>query len=168
MRYVVTGLGRSGTSMLMHCLHLGGMECVFDPDYWPYDRKFNPDGFYELQGDVNLDDPFYDGKVVKRGIRNVLCNYPLTAILAIRDQAAVLDSRRRIGISTDGLEDKIEFGVWNARAYAELIAQKYTVIVAHYETLIKNPLNSFVALRDTFGLPIDPEAASKGIRVPVA
>ena len=165
MRYVVTGLGRSGTSMMMHCLHLGGMECVFDPDYWPYDRQFNPDGYYEVQGDVNLDDPFYDNKVVKRGIRNVLCSHPLTAILMLRNQQAVLDSRKRIGITTDGLDNPLRFGECNARAYAELILQKYTVVCGHYETIVANPLASFQALKEKFGLPIDPEAAASGVRL---
>lgn len=165
MRYVVTGLGRSGTSMMMHCLHLGGMSVVYDPDYLPYSIEFNPDGYYEVPGHIDLDDPVYDNRVIKRGIKDVVCSHPLTAILMLRDQQAVLNSRKRIGITTDGLDNPLRFGEWNARAYAELTLKGFTVICGHYETIVANPLASFHALKEKFGLPIDPAAAASGVRL---
>lgn len=46
--YIVSGLERSGTSMLMQMLHSGGIPTTFD-DSRPADEA-NPKGYYELAG----------------------------------------------------------------------------------------------------------------------
>lgn len=44
---VVTGLPRSGTSLMMRMLEAGGVDCLYD-DHVPAD-EYNPHGYYEHQ-----------------------------------------------------------------------------------------------------------------------
>ena len=48
INYIVSGLERSGTSMLMQILNAGGLPCAFDDSRRPDDN--NPKGYYELEG----------------------------------------------------------------------------------------------------------------------
>lgn len=48
INYIVSGLERSGTSMLMQILHAGGLPCAFDESRRPDDN--NPKGYFELEG----------------------------------------------------------------------------------------------------------------------
>ena len=69
--YIVSGLERSGTSMLMQILDAGGLECIFDESREPDEN--NPKGYFELeggkiinkliQGEFRFDK--YKGKVIK-------------------------------------------------------------------------------------------------------
>jgi hypothetical protein len=54
INYIVSGLERSGTSMLMQILHAGGIPVAFD-DSRPPDEN-NPRGYFELEG----------GKIINR------------------------------------------------------------------------------------------------------
>jgi len=47
INYIVSGLERSGTSMLMQILHAGGVETSFDNSRPP--DQSNPKGYYELE-----------------------------------------------------------------------------------------------------------------------
>ena len=47
--YIVSGLERSGTSMLMQILHAGGVPIAFDSSTRPPDYN-NPKGYFELEG----------------------------------------------------------------------------------------------------------------------
>ena len=47
--YIVSGLERSGTSLLMQMLQAGGIPAAFDPSSRPPDEN-NPRGYYELEG----------------------------------------------------------------------------------------------------------------------
>jgi len=47
--YIVSGLERSGTSMIMQILVAGGVPTAFDTDSRPPDDN-NPKGYYELEG----------------------------------------------------------------------------------------------------------------------
>ncbi len=53
--YVVSGLERSGTSLIMQLLHAGGVPCSFDTSSRPPDDN-NPRGYFELEG----------GKIISR------------------------------------------------------------------------------------------------------
>lgn len=53
--YIVSGLERSGTSLLMQLLRAGGAPCAFDTASRPPDDN-NPRGYFELEG----------GKVISR------------------------------------------------------------------------------------------------------
>jgi len=49
INYIVSGLERSGTSMLMQILHAGGAPMAYDHDSRPPDDN-NPKGYFELEG----------------------------------------------------------------------------------------------------------------------
>ncbi len=79
--YIVVGVPRSGTSMLMRCLEAGGLPCVYDPaedaqrnrdsaipGYAP-----NPHGFYEVSNLHALDWPLARGRAVKVLNANIRC-----------------------------------------------------------------------------------------------
>jgi hypothetical protein len=53
--YIVSGLERSGTSLLMQILEAGGVPCAFDAASRPPDEN-NPRGYFELEG----------GKIISR------------------------------------------------------------------------------------------------------
>ena len=55
VNYFVSGLERSGTSMLMQILHAGGLPMAFDHTSRPPDDD-NPKGYFELEG----------GKIISR------------------------------------------------------------------------------------------------------
>jgi hypothetical protein len=48
INYIVSGLERSGTSMMMQILHAGGLTIAFDNLRLPDEN--NPKGYYELEG----------------------------------------------------------------------------------------------------------------------
>ena len=56
--YIVSGLERSGTSMLMQILYKGGADTSFDDDRKPDEN--NPQGYYELE----------NGKIINRLIKH--------------------------------------------------------------------------------------------------
>lgn len=64
--YIVSGLPRSGTSMMMLMLKEGGMEIVYDDTLVP--DETNPNGFFELRNIRNNFSKVKDGQGVK-----VLC-----------------------------------------------------------------------------------------------
>ena len=55
INYIVSGLERSGTSLIMQLLRAGGVPCAFDTASRPPDDN-NPRGYFELEG----------GKVISR------------------------------------------------------------------------------------------------------
>lgn len=55
INYIVSGLERSGTSLLMQILHAGGVPASYDHDSRPPDVN-NPKGYWELEG----------GKIINR------------------------------------------------------------------------------------------------------
>lgn len=55
INYIVSGLERSGTSMLMQILNAGGLPVAFDTESRPPDEN-NPKGYFELEG----------GKIINR------------------------------------------------------------------------------------------------------
>jgi len=65
--YIVSGLERSGTSLIMQILHAGGAPTAFDSRSRPPDEN-NPKGYYELEG----------GKIINRLMEG---NFPLEKYL---------------------------------------------------------------------------------------
>jgi hypothetical protein len=55
VNYIVSGLERSGTSLIMQMLRAGGVPCAFDTASRPPDDN-NPRGYFELEG----------GKIISR------------------------------------------------------------------------------------------------------
>jgi len=107
--YIVSGLERSGTSMLMQILHAGGVPISFDKSR-PSDES-NPKGYYELEGGkiINslMDGIFpldsYNGQFIKitaYGLKFLPPrNYRI--IYSERDLEEILDSMEKMANITD-------------------------------------------------------------------
>ena len=100
---VVSGLPRSGTSMLMHLLQAGGIAAVTDHARTP--DVDNPKGYYEFervkrlpQGDVGwLDDaPGKSVKVISALLIHLPPSHAYRVIFMHRRIAEVLDSQRKM------------------------------------------------------------------------
>ncbi|KKK54254.1 hypothetical protein LCGC14_3086580, partial [marine sediment metagenome] len=73
--YLVTGMVRSGTSMMMKCLDYGGMDTVWSPETEAKFQVLFPNKnpcFYERDPDVPLEYEDVIGKVFKCHARDIL------------------------------------------------------------------------------------------------
>ena len=122
VNYIVSGIERSGTSMMMQLLHKGGAAVAFDKsraaDY------HNPKGYYELEGGkiirklMDKSFPFekYDEKIVKitaYGLK-FLPKGRYKIIYMIRDLDEVMDSMEKMSGPVNREEEKPLFEKLNA------------------------------------------------------
>jgi hypothetical protein len=114
---VVSGIPRSGTSMVMQMLYAGGISIA--TDHVRKADKDNPKGYYELESVKNLEKYMdkswlneYKGKAVKI-VSLLLPALPLTynynVIFILRDLDEVLRSQKKMltnrGLKSDNLND---------------------------------------------------------------
>lgn len=154
--YIVSGLERSGTSMLMQILHAGGVPCAFDHDSRPPDDN-NPKGYYELAGGKIINSlmegtfPFADHrgqfiKVTAYGLKFLPPgNYKI--IYSQRNIEEILDSMEKMAKIEDKnrketkdiflrLNDLI-IEIINSREDIDVLYVSYNDILAHPEENIK-------------------------------
>ncbi len=171
--YVVSGFPRSGTSMLMRCLEVGGIECVYDTqgdanrnrntliaDYVP-----NPNGFYE---DAPLSRPDWSefrGKAVKVVMDNLSLIPPGTycRVAYMRRNPAEI-RRSYYGILSGPHSDSVyRFldGYWDkVRADENLLrADGHDVTTLDYAEVVANPTNELRRL----GWPFNVEGAAAAV-----
>lgn len=102
--YVVSGLPRSGTSMMMLMLKKGGIEPFYDEDIKP--NEANPNGFYETKKISSFYNNTYkewmneiDGKsikVVSGLLKNIPLEYNYKVIFMNREIHEVVNSRKKL------------------------------------------------------------------------
>jgi len=112
---IVSGLPRSGTSMMMRMLDVGGMEVLIDRI-----RKAdqdNPRGYYEFERVKQIEHdkswlPDAEGKVVKiisQLLRHLPSDYQYKVVFMRRDMEEILASQRQMllrrGEKTDRISD---------------------------------------------------------------
>ena len=117
INYIVSGLERSGTSLMMQMLEQGGLPTAFDESR-PAD-KHNPRGYFELAGGkiINqLIDGIFDMQVYKGQVIKVTAyglKYLPTArykvMYMMRDINEVLQSMQKMGAEMDTGKDKLLF-----------------------------------------------------------
>lgn len=147
--YIVSGLERSGTSLIMQLLRAGGVPCAFDPASRPADDN-NPRGYFELEGGKVIsrlrDGVFplaeYRGRFIKITAYGMKFLPPGTyrVIYTERNIEEVLDSMEKMAKirDTDREGTKAAFVKLNemikaqlaGRADAELLLVNYNAIVA--------------------------------------
>jgi len=151
---VVSGLPRSGTSMMMKMLEAGGMPIMTD-NVRPADEN-NPKGYYEFErvkklkdGDVAWVESAH-GKVIKV-ISALLKHLPLDfhykIIFMRRDMDEILASQKKMlevmGQSNNGVTDEQLASIYQkhlAKIEAWLARQtNLDVIYINYNTLLKDP-----------------------------
>lgn len=167
---VVSGLPRSGTSMMMKMLEAGGQPILTD-NLREADAN-NPNGYYEFERVKQLPDGDYGwvaeagGKVVKI-VTGLIMNLPSDAkykvIFMQRAMKEVLSSQKkmlgRLGREDDRVEDEKM-----KKIYQEHLKQvnawiskqpNIEVLYVNYNTMLGNPLESLIKVNEFLGGEMD-------------
>src|SRR5215207_505479 len=167
---VVSGLQRSGTSMMMKMLAEGGLSIVTDEVRRPDDD--NPNGYYELEAVKQLRDGNFDwlnkanGKAVKI-ISSLLEFLPpdhqYKIIFMERESREVLSSQKKMlehrgepsRMSDDEMEQQFHQHLTALKPW--LVRQpNMEVLSINYNELVAQPGPFCEHITDFLGLPIDP------------
>ncbi|MEO1259064.1 MAG: alkaline phosphatase family protein [Bacteroidota bacterium] len=170
--HIVSGLPRSGTSMLMQMLEAGGLEIFTDKERKPDEN--NPKGYYEHNAVKSLATnkqwlPEAEGKVVK-AVANLLPHLPprfkYKVVFIERDLHEVLASQRkmlnRLGKRTKddvypvGLMQAFELQVKKAKAWASRQANVEVLYVNHAD-IIENPFLVAMQIHEFYNHQLLPE-----------
>lgn len=153
--YIVSGLERSGTSLLMQILHSGGVPMAFDTESRPPDDN-NPRGYFELEGgkiinslmegDFPLED--YRGRFIKitaYGLK-FLPEGRYKIIYSLRNLEEILDSMEKMARIQDGSRDETREafsrlnemirGLISRREDAEVLFVSYNDLIADPRTWV--------------------------------
>lgn len=148
--YIVSGLERSGTSMLMQMLYNAGYPVAADKKRLP--DKNNPKGYFELEGGkiinklIKNDFPFekYKGKIIKitaYGMKYLpKGNYNI--IYSERNIEEILDSMEKMAQITDKnrADTKNVFLKLNEYIKQQLLDRNdCTVLFVNYNEILNNP-----------------------------
>ena len=153
INYIVSGLERSGTSMMMQILHAGGLPIAFDNSRLPDEN--NPKGYYELgsgkiinklmNGSFSFNE--HKGKFVKitaYGLKYLpLGNYKI--IYIERNIEEILDSMEKMaGIKDENRDETRKSFVKLNQMIKNFIANRddVKVLYANYNEMISNPEHS--------------------------
>jgi len=166
--YVVSGLERSGTSLMMQMLHAGGLPTAFD-DSRPADEH-NPRGYYELAGgkiinrlmDGTFDIHPHKGHVIKvtaYGLKFLpQANYRV--VYMMRNMDEVLKSMQKMGGEVDEKKDRALFNKLNEFSL-ELMRTRDDVeyITVNHRDLVDDPRSQMERVSSFLGEPCDVDAA---------
>jgi hypothetical protein len=173
---VVSGLPRSGTSMMMKMLEAGGLEIL--TDHLREADANNPNGYYEFERVKRLKDgdfawlPEAVGKVVKIVTGLIMYLPPgfhYKVILMERDLPEVLSSQRkmlgRLGKRDDEIPDdrltKIYQEHWK-QVIAWLSRQSNVeVLYANYNEMVSDPAGSLTRIHTFLGREMKLEAMAR-------
>ncbi len=162
--YIVSGLERSGTSMLMQILKAGKVPVAFDDSRKP--DKNNPKGYYELEGGKIINRlmensfPFekYKGQFIKitaYGIKFLKeGNYSI--IYSERNIEEILDSMEKMAQITDEnrKETKEIFIKLNRMIKNQIIDRKdIDCLFVNYNEILSNPSESIKEIHKFLKLP---------------
>ena len=165
---IVSGLPRSGTSMMMRMLEAGGMEIV--TDHIRQADADNPQGYYELEKakKVKEDAAFLNDahgkafKMVSLLLRDLPPHKDYKIVFMQRDMAEVLVSQKimlhRRGKDTSRDEQKMDqiFAKHLDDITAWLEAQPHMdVLYVHYSHVMQQPLTSAETVNNFLGRRLD-------------
>lgn len=172
VNYIVSGLERSGTSVMMQMLHMGGLPVAFD-DSRPADQH-NPRGYYELAGgkiisrlmDGTFDLASHKGQIVKitaYGLK-FLANGNYKIIYMLRDIDEILDSMQKMGALTNRRKDRallvklnrVSFGLMDRRDDMEYVT-------INYHNVIHSPSREIERVSCFLGQTFDFERAIRAV-----
>lgn len=157
--YIVSGLERSGTSMLMQILHNGGYPVAADKKRPP--DEHNPKGYYELEGGkiinklINDEFPFekYKGTIVKitaYGLK-YLPHGDYVIIYSERDIEEILDSMEKMAQITDDhrAETKDVFLKLNGYITQQIQTRSdCDVLLVNYNEILQNPKDHIIKINE--------------------
>jgi len=168
---IVSGLPRSGTSLMMSMLEAGGLGLLIDGIRTP--DEDNPKGYFEFERVRQIEHdqawlPDAQGKAVKmiaELLRHLPATYSYKVIFMRRSMQEILASQRQMLIRRGEPTDKVSDEVM-ARLYAghlqqvqEWIAQRPNVDVLHisYNDLLADPTPQAEAIKQFLGGGLDVE-----------
>jgi len=175
---IVSGLPRSGTSMMMQMLEAGGMRIVTDRERKPDDD--NPRGYYEFEPVKKTREdaswlPGAAGKVVKM-IYRLLYDLPATGyayrvVFLEREMSEVLASQQKMlaRLGTDGgTSDDEEMAALFRKQLAEvrdwLAAQRsFSVLYVSYRDAVGDPPTVAARINEFLGGGLDTEAMAVAV-----
>jgi hypothetical protein len=160
VNYIVSGLERSGTSMLMQILEAGGVPSIFDQASRPPDDD-NPRGYFELEG----------GKIINKLMKNEFSFEPhkgkfikITAyglkflpkghykvIYSQRNIEEILDSMEKMAkIQDDNRDDtRIVFTKLNDMIMGQISDRDdIDVLFVNYNEIVANPTENIKKIYD--------------------
>ncbi len=168
VNYIVSGVERSGTSMMMQILHAGGAKVAFDtsrkPDY------HNPKGYYELEGGkvINrlMDGTFplerYDDMFIKITAYGLKFLPPgdYKIIYMLRNLDEVMDSMERMSGPIDREKEKPLFEKLNRFAIGFMKRRDdVDYITVQYRNVVENPNAEVTRINEFLGGMLDVESA---------
>ncbi len=173
VNYIVSGLERSGTSMMMQILYLGGMKVAFDTKRKP--DEHNPKGYFELEGGkiINrlMEGTFpmekYDGMVIKvtaYGVKYLPKGFRYKVIYMLRDMDEIMASMSKMIGEELGEEDKKAFERLNKYAL-KLLEERDDIdyITVKYNDVIENPRREIERVNEFLGGLLNVENAVKAV-----
>lgn len=158
--YIVSGLERSGTSMIMQILYAGDVPVAFDSSSRPPDKN-NPKGYYELEGGKIINKlmegifPFekYKGKFIKItsfGMR-FLPKGKYKVIYTKRNIEEVLDSMEKMAKKKDDNRKEIKESFLKLdKLVQEMIRERRDIdqLFVNYNQILKNPDKNIAEISD--------------------
>jgi len=177
MVVIVSGLPRSGTSLMMQMLQAGGMPLLID-DQRPADAD-NPNGYWEyepvkyLQQD-NTWMPQAEGKAVKvvsallqylprsHTYKIIFMHRPMQEVLA--SQTVMLQRRGAQGGKADDQTLATVFGQHLDRTERWLAMQQHmTVLSVNYHETLADPVATATRVAQFIGLPLAVEEMARAV-----
>lgn len=149
--YIVSGLERSGTSMLMQILYSGGIPTDFDQNSRPPDES-NPKGYYELEGGkiINklMEGSFslekYKGRFIKITAYGLKFLPPgkYKIIYSERNIEEILDSMEKMAKSQDEDREETKQAFLKLNKMIKKLIQERDdtqVLLVNYNEVLKEP-----------------------------
>lgn len=160
---IVTGFPRSGTSMMMRMLRLGGVEILYT-EQRPEDQVYDPHGVLELK-DVDTEIRAHDKewtankavKIVAPYLQAYPVNRPLKFIFMQRPVGEIITS---MIAKNDLWSLDVELVISNARGYIEHL--KSPVLFVKYHDAMNYPKTTAMRIEDFLGVKLDVENFVKG------
>ena len=172
VNYIVSGLERSGTSMMMQILYYGGMKVAFDEKRKP--DEHNPKGYFELEGGkiINrlMEGTFpiekYDGMVIKvtaYGLK-YLPKREYKVIYMLRDLDEIMASMSKMIGEKMTEEDKLVFDKLNRYAL-KLLDEREDIdyITVRYDKVIENPRREIERINEFLGGVLNVDSAVEAV-----
>lgn len=177
MIVIVSGLPRSGTSLMMQMLQAGGMSLLTD-DQRPADAD-NPNGYWEYESVKHLQHdntwmPQAEGKAVKvvsallqylpprHTYKIIFMHRPIQEVLA--SQAVMLQRRGTHGGNADDQTLAAVFGQHLDRTERWLATQKHmTVLPVKYHDTLADPTATATRVARFLGLPLAIEEMARAV-----
>jgi len=169
--YIVSGLPRSGTSLMMQMLYAGGLPVSTDGKREA--DSANPKGYFELEAVKRLDENpgvlfGVQGKAVKillHLLHSLSKENQYKIILMRRNLAAVIQSQNKMLAEKDIQQEKISplrlaeiYSLQLTKTKDWLCAQKIPYLEVWYEELLKNPEKAIDILLTFLDIPLERQA----------